>query len=123
MLFLQSSKLGVKKAVTVTQKHIDLIHTLFEYDSKCDYWFVIARNLLNVLKVHQCSSFFKEPVPEELEEYYKVVKEPRDLSLIEIKLSTLLKSFIIPSATRVKLAVRLTEELPLKLTFPVKTFP
>ena len=85
--FCKVAKLGVKKAVTVTQKHIDLIHTLFEYDSKCDYWFVIARNLLNVLKVHQCSSFFKEPVPEELEEYYKVVKEPRDLSLIEIKLN------------------------------------
>jgi hypothetical protein len=85
--FCKVAKLGVSQAVTVTQKHIDLVQTLFEYDVKCDYWFVVARNLINVLKVHQCSSFFKEPVPEELVDYYKVVKEPRDLSLIEIKLN------------------------------------
>ena len=85
--FCKVAKLGIKQAVTVTQKHIDLIHSLFEYDSKCDYWFIVARNLINVLKIHQCSSFFKEPVPEELVDYYKVVKEPRDLSLIEIKLN------------------------------------
>ena len=85
--FCKVAKLGVSQAVTVTQKHINLVHTLFEYDKKYDFWFIVARNLINVLKVHQCSSFFKEPVPEELEDYYKVVKEPRDLSLIEIKLN------------------------------------
>jgi len=46
----------------------------------------VAKNLLKVLKVHPCSSFFKEPIPEQMEEYYKVVKEPRDLTLIEIKM-------------------------------------
>ena len=81
------AKLGISQAVTVTQKHIYLVHTLFEYDKNCDFWFIVARNLINVLKVHQCSSFFKEPVPEELEDYYKVVKEPRDLSLVAIKLN------------------------------------
>ena len=85
--FCKVAKLGINQAVTVTQKHINLVHTLFEYDTKCDFWFIVARNLINVLKVHQCSSFFKEPVPEELVNYYKVVKEPRDLSLIEIKLN------------------------------------
>ena len=85
--FCKVAKLGISQAVTVTQKHIYLVHTLFEYDKNCDFWFIVARNLINVLKVHQCSSFFKEPVPEELEDYYKVVKEPRDLSLVEIKLN------------------------------------
>lgn len=85
--FCKIVKLGISQAVTVTQKHINLVHTLFEYEQKYDFWFIVARNLLNVLKVHQCSSFFKEPVPEDIIDYYKVVKEPRDLSLIEIKLN------------------------------------
>ena len=85
--FCKIAKLGIEQAVTVTQKHKDLIHSLFEYDKECDFWFVVARNLIHVLKIHQCSSFFKEPIPEELVDYYKIVKEPRDLSLIEIKLN------------------------------------
>ena len=85
--FCKIAKLGIDQAVTVTQKHKNLIRTLFEFDKDCDFWFVVARNLIRVLKVHQCSSFFKEPIPEELVDYYKIVKEPRDLSLVEIKLN------------------------------------
>ena len=85
--FCKVAKLGISQAVTVTQKHIYLLHTLFERDKNYDFWFIVARSLINVLKVHQCSSFFKDPVPEELEDYFKVVKEPRDLSLVEIKLN------------------------------------
>ena len=84
--FCKVAKLGVLQAVTVTRKHIELIHRLFEYDEKIHFWMNVAKNLLHVLNVHPCSSFFKEPIPEQMEEYYKVVKEPRDLTLIELKM-------------------------------------
>ena len=84
--FCKVAKLGVKEAITVTWKHVELIHRLFEYEEKIHFWMNVAKNLLHVLNVHPCSSFFKEPIPEQMEEYYKVVKEPRDLTLIEIKM-------------------------------------
>jgi hypothetical protein len=84
--FCKVAKLGVNQAVTVTRKHVELVHRLFEHDEKCSFWMSVAKDLLFILNKHPCSSFFKEPVPEELEEYYNVVKEPRDLTLIEIKM-------------------------------------
>ena len=84
--FCKVAKLGVTQAVTVTRRHIELVHRLFEYDEKFHFWMSVAKNLLYILNIHPCSSFFKEPIPEEMEEYYKVVKEPRDLGLIEVKM-------------------------------------
>ena len=84
--FCKVAKLGVSQAVTVTRKHVELVNKLFEYDEKLHFWMNVAKNLLNVLYAHPCSCFFKDPMPEEMEEYYKVVKEPRDLTLIEIKM-------------------------------------
>ena len=84
--FCKVAKLGVSQAVTVTRKHVELVNKLFEFDEKLHFWMNVAKNLLNVLNAHPCSSFFKDPMPEEMEEYYKIVKEPRDLILIEIKM-------------------------------------
>ena len=84
--FCKVAQLGVSQAVTVTRKHVELVNKLFEFDEKLHFWMNVAKNLLNVLNAHPCSSFFKDPMPEEMEEYYKIVKEPRDLILIEIKM-------------------------------------
>ena len=84
--FCKVAKLGVNQAVTVTRKHVELVNRLFEYDEQVHFWMSVAKNLIYILNIHPCSSFFKEPIPEEMEEYYKVVKEPRDLGLIEVKM-------------------------------------
>ena len=84
--FCKVTKLGVTQSISVTRRHIELVHTLFEHDDKFDIWVITAKKLLYVLNEHPCSSFFKDPIPEEMEEYYKVVKEPRDLYLIELKM-------------------------------------
>ena len=84
--FCKVVKLGFENANSVTKKHILLVQKLIHIDDKFDKWFIVADKLLNILKVHQCSSFFKEPFPKEIEKFYDIVKESRDLSLIEIKL-------------------------------------
>ena len=84
--FCKVAKLGISQSISVTRKHIDLVNTLFDVDDKFDIWVTTAKTLLYVLNEHPCSTFFKEPIPEEMEEYYKIVKEPRDLYLIELKL-------------------------------------
>jgi len=84
--FCKVVKLGIENANSVTKEHINLIHKLIQIDIKFDKWYIVAYKLINVLKAHQCSSFFKEPFPKEIEDFYHIVKEPRDLSLIEIKL-------------------------------------
>ena len=84
--FCKVSKLGVTQANTVTRRHVEIVNRLFEIDEKNDYWMTVAKDLLKILDIHPCSSFFKEPIPEDMEEYYKIVKEPRDLGLIEVKM-------------------------------------
>ena len=84
--FCKVVKLGFENANSVTKEHINLVHKLIQIESKFDKWYIVSCKLINILKVHQCSSFFKEPFPKEIEKFYDIVKEPRDLSLIEIKL-------------------------------------
>ena len=84
--FCKVAKLGVNQSITVTRKHVEIVNRLFEIDEKNDYWMTVAKDLLTILNIHPCSSFFKEPIPEDMEEYYKIVKEPRDLGLIEVKM-------------------------------------
>lgn len=84
--FCKVVKLGIDQAMCITQEHMDIVHKLVEVDTKYDKWFIKAQELLDVLKEHQCSCFFKEPIPKSIEAYYDVVKEPRDLSLVETKL-------------------------------------
>ena len=54
------AKLGVNQAVTVTRKHVELVHRLFEHDEKCSFWMSVAKDLLFILNKHPCSSFFKD---------------------------------------------------------------
>lgn len=85
--FCKVVKLGIADSHCVTQYHIDLVHKLIEINPECDLWFIKAEQLLDVLKEHQCASFFKDPVPKEVIGYAETVGEQRDLSLIEIKLT------------------------------------
>lgn len=84
--FCKIVKLGVEHSQCVTQKHIDLVNRLIQINPEFDSWFYKAEQLLEILKEHQCSCFFKEPIPKDIESFYAKIKEPRDLSLIEIKL-------------------------------------
>jgi hypothetical protein len=63
-----------------------LIKKLITYNRKYK-WQVKAQEFIDVLKDHHCSIFFKDPIPEDFKEYFEKIKEPRDLTLIEIKLS------------------------------------
>lgn len=85
--FCKVVKLGIANSHCVTQYHIDLIAKLVEVNTECDSWILKAEHLLDVLKEHQCACFFRDPVPKEVEGYSDVVKEQRDFSLVEIKLT------------------------------------
>jgi hypothetical protein len=74
-----------------------LIQKLITYNKKFK-WETKAHDFLDVMKAHHCSSFFKEPVKEDFKRYHQEIKEPRDLTLIEIKLDhheySTLKDFV-----------------------------
>jgi hypothetical protein len=74
-----------------------VIKNLITYNRKAK-WQSKAQEFIEVLKMHHCSSFFKAPVPLDFTEYHQVIKEPRDITLVEIKLNnkeySSLKEFI-----------------------------
>ena len=58
----------------ILKEHINLVHKLIQIENKFDKWYIVSCKLINILKVHQCSSFFKEPFPKEIEKFYDIVK-------------------------------------------------
>lgn len=64
---------------------MDLIQKLITYGKKIK-WQLKAQEFIDVLKSHHCSSFFKTPVPTDFVNYHNLIKNPRDITLVEIKL-------------------------------------
>lgn len=75
--------MGIDDAITVDKSQIKLIKNLIAYNRKAK-WDVKAQEFLDVLKDHHCSSFFKDPMPNDFKEYFDRIKEQRDLTLVEV---------------------------------------
>lgn len=78
--------MGIDDATTVDKNQMKLIKKLITYNRKAK-WQSKAQEFLDVIKAHHCTCFFKAAVPTEFTKFYEVIKEPRNLNLIENKLN------------------------------------
>ena len=84
--FCKIVKVGIDDAHTIDSSQMDLVKSLVTFNRKTK-WQAKAQEFIELLKTHHCSCFFKDPVPKDFKEYYEKIKEPRDLTLVEIKLN------------------------------------